>query len=138
MQQRFNRTQTDAFSDALIRAHQSGARGDPSTLAVPDYAEALGIQRRVMGQLGPVGGFKVARFREGQPCMAPIPDRRTVPTGANVTTRDRMGIELEIGFELLRAPDAGMTTGDMAARPASFFRPRVVLELVDQRLTGKT
>ena len=114
-------TTTEIFSAALIEAHRTGARADAADLPVPSHAEALEIQRRVQDSIGPVSGFKVAA----------IPAGRTVASGARIEVADQLGIELEIGFELI-AP----LSGDPMERPQDHFRPRIVLELVDTRLTG--
>ncbi|MGQ7846237.1 hypothetical protein ACUNV4_17265 [Granulosicoccus sp. 3-233] len=119
------------ISQALIEARRLGRRTDISQLPTPDYAEALEIQQRVQSTLGPVGGFKVARRAEGAPIMAPISTSRVLPSGADVHTDDRLGIELEIGFELISD-----TVPDNIASPNQHFRPRIVLELVDTRLEG--
>lgn len=122
---------TDRLAEALIAAQQSGARADAAQFDIPDYAAALSVQRRVSAALGPVAGFKVAPFRPGAPILAPIPAARVHGAGAEIAVGDRMGIELEIGFELLRP-----VAPQMLERPAEFFRPRLVIELVDQRLAG--
>ena len=124
-------TMTDTFAEALIAARRTGLRADAGALASPDYDAALQIQRRVQAQIGAVGGFKVGARPEGPPTLAPIPAARILPSGAEVTVRDRMGIELEIGFELIAEPGE-----DPMRDPAAVFRPRIVLELVDTRLNG--
>lgn len=124
-------TTVETVSAALIEAHASGRNADARRLPVPGYDEALEIQQRVQPHLGPVGGFKVARQADGPPILAPIPAARRLPSGARIPVRDRMGIELEIGFEVIAPP-----SGDVMQDPASVFRPRVVLELVETRLDG--
>lgn len=124
-------TTITTLTDALLQARESGVRADAHGLPVPDYDEALEIQRRVQAGLGPVAGFKVARRPEGPPVIAPIAAATVVETGARVAVRDRLGIELEIGFEVIDQPGA-----DPMAEVARVFRPRIVLELVDSRLDG--
>lgn len=121
----------ERVAQMLEEAHASGLRRGAGPSDVPSYEEALEIQRRVLPALGAVSGFKVGAFRPGQPAMAPIPVARTFASGADVPVRDEIGIELEIGFEVLRLPDTGMRS-----TPQAYFRPRIVLELCDQRLTG--
>ncbi len=121
----------EQIATALAEAHRTGKRIDVSAFPVPNYEQALEIQRRVQAGLGAVSGFKVARRAEGAPVIAPIRSDCTRPSGASVPVRDVMGIELEIGFELTADP-----SGDMLADPKVFFRPRIVLELVDTRLSG--
>ncbi|MFZ7093077.1 hydratase [Primorskyibacter sp. 2E233] len=124
-------TATATFAAALIEAHKTGRRADATQLSTPDYAEALEIQRQVQSHLGAVGGFKVAQRPGGPPVIAPICADRTVPSGAAIAVRDQLGIELEIGFELITEP-----SGDLMARPQDHFRPHIVVELVDTRMTG--
>ncbi|QEW19571.1 2-keto-4-pentenoate hydratase [Marinibacterium anthonyi] len=122
---------TERFATALIEAHRSGLRADGTALPAPTHAEALAIQSLVQAQLGPVGGFKGARRADGPDVIAPIGAARIRANGADVPVRDRMGIELEVGFEVLAVPDA-----DPLRDPASWVRPCVLLELVDMRLDG--
>ncbi|EBA09567.1 hypothetical protein [Sagittula stellata] len=124
-------TTTEAYAAALIQAHASRQRADATALPAPTYDEALAIQSRVMPTLGAVSGFKVADRVDGPPVIAPIPASRTLATGAVVPVIDLLGIELEIGFECLTDGAADLKT------PAQYFRPRIVLELVDTRLTGR-
>lgn len=115
----------------LLRARESGLRCEVGKANLPDYQDALDIQRRVWPRLGAASGFKMGAFRPGQPAIAPIPAARTYASGSNVTARDTLGIELEIGFEVLQVPEPGMRSA-----PQTFFLPRIVLELCDQRLVG--
>jgi 2-keto-4-pentenoate hydratase len=121
----------DAFLQALMSARRSGRRVDASTLMSPDYRQAFLIQQKVQALIGPVGGFKVARRTDGPPAIAPTPANNTFPSGSEISIRDVMGIELEIGFEALSDFSAGMIDA-----PSRYFRPRIVLELVDARLTN--
>ena len=124
-------TTTDAYAAALTGAHTSRQRADAIALPAPTYDEALAIQSLVMPALGAVSGFKVGDRVDGPPVIAPIPASRTLASGAVVPVIDLLGIELEIGFECLTdgAPDL--------KNPAQSFLPRIVLELVDTRLTGR-
>lgn len=123
----------EQLTGLLLRARETGHRVEANGLRLPDYDEALAVQRRVWPALGALSGFKVGAFRPGQPAMAPIPSARTYVSGSEVPARDRLGIELEIGFEVLQAPKKGMR--DM---PQACFLPRIVLELCNQRLAGET
>ncbi|MFK7889826.1 MAG: hypothetical protein AB8B63_03340 [Granulosicoccus sp.] len=116
---------------ALVDAHRLGRRADAAQFMAPNYAQALEIQQQVQSTLGPVGGFKVARRAEGAPVIAPISSNRIIPSGSDVHIVDTMGIELEIGFELI-----SHTSPKDADELWNHFRPRIVLELVDTRLDG--
>ncbi|SUZ30653.1 hypothetical protein ROE7235_00379 [Roseibaca ekhonensis] len=119
------------LTQALLDARASGLRADASALPAPDYQQALAVQRAVQAQIGPVGGFKVARRAEGPPVIAPIPAQKTCPNGASLPVRDRLGFELEIGFDVIAPPGP-----DPMSDPVRVFRPRIVLEIVDTRLSG--
>ncbi|PTW44540.1 hydratase [Rhodovulum kholense] len=124
-------SETEAFADALLAAHRGGQRvaEAPGPLS---RAEVLAVQAQVSGALGPVAGFKVGRLPEGPPVLAPIPACYRVPDGGSRRVRDRLGVELEVGFELIRAlPGPGLPPD-----PAAHFRPRAVFELVETRLAG--
>ncbi len=121
----------DTLTQALLDARNSGSRADASSLPSPDYQQALAVQRAVQARIGKVSGFKVARRAEGPPVIAPIPAQKTFSSGAALPVRDRLGIELEIGFEVIASPGP-----DPMQDAAQVFRPRLVLELVDTRLTG--
>lgn len=120
----------DTLAQALIRAHQTGIRADLAP-CIATRDDALRVQAQVQKTLGDVGGFKVAPRPDGPPFIAPIRADRVLPSGADVPVNDQMGIELEIGFELLTSPGP-----DMFTRPQDYFRPRVIIELVDTRLTS--
>ena len=89
------------------------------------------MQHAVQKRIGKVSGFKVVRRAERPPVIAPIPAQMTFPSGTTLPVRDRLGIELEIGFEVIASPGT-----DPMSDAARVFRPRIVLELVDTRLAG--
>lgn len=119
------------FASTLLQAHRSGVRADGLALPSPSYAQALAIQSLVQAELGDIGGFKGARQADGPDVIAPIAAAKIRADGAGIPVRDRMGIELEVGFEVIAVPDA-----DPLKNPASWLRPRIMLELVDTRLDG--
>lgn len=121
----------DTLTKALLDSRNSGSRADAYALPSPDYQQALAVQQEVQKRIGKVGGFKVARRAEAPPVIAPIPAQKTFPSGATLPVRDRLGIELEIGFEVIASPGT-----DPMSDAARVFRPRIVLELVETRLTG--
>ncbi|SFR01510.1 hypothetical protein [Poseidonocella sedimentorum] len=129
--------QAERLANVLRRARRTGAPEDfdaaenISTAEAISYQEALAVQQLMMPDLGAVSGFKVGAFRPGQPALAPIPAERTFESGADIPARGKIGIELEIGFEVLHLPDA--QARDM---PQTCFRPRIVIELCGQRLAG--
>ncbi|MEM8555749.1 MAG: hydratase [Pseudomonadota bacterium] len=120
----------EAFTDALIAAHASGVRFAPDMDLPSTNEDAYAVQSAVMPSLGAVGGFKVACKPGLVPIMAPIPATRVVLNGASEQARDRLGVELEIGAEIVSPipPEADFST------VAQSIRLRPVLELVDYRI----
>lgn len=123
--------ETRALIDALRHAHDSATRIVPPSGRLT-RRECLTVQSAVMDHLGPVAGFKIGAGPGPLPIVAPIPQRYVVANGGRRPVRDRLGIELEIGFELL-APLPGPA---LTADPARLFRPLAALELVETRLDG--
>ncbi len=115
----------------LIAAHRAGTRFEPEIRAL-ERSEVLKIQSAVCDTLGAVAGFKVGAQPDGPPVLAPMMSVYSVKSGGTRKVADRLGIELEVGFELLRD-----LPGDaLPDNPQDYFRPCVMLELVDTRLTG--
>lgn len=119
------------LASRLAQSRNSGQQAEVGDLPLPDYDDALAIQQRILPHTGGVAGFKVGRSGAGRPNLAPLSAARTFASGAEIPMRDILGIELEIGFEVLQQP-----CPDMRLKPQEFFRPRIVLELCDQRLKG--
>ncbi|WP_353475151.1 hydratase [Salipiger sp. H15] len=127
-----------ALVAALQHAHESGTRFAPaaSGIALPESREdALAVQRAITAARGAVAGFKVAAGAGiVAPVVAPIAAADVVENGGAATVRGRLGIELEIGFELLKSlPGRGLPEP-----VAEYFVPRPVIELVDTRLEGES
>lgn len=120
------------FTAALIAAHDGGTRFDPTGRVPETAAEAAVVHEAVVAAHGPAGGFKVFGDLARAPLMAPLLARGIVGDGARVPVKDRMGVELEVGFEVLRAIPAGAGPADLA----DCLRPRAAIELVDTRLAG--
>ena len=92
----------DALIAALVRAHDTGTRIIPA-MAGLSRADGLRIQSAVMARLGKVAGFKVGQMADGRrPILAPIPQRYVVAHGGTRRVPDRLGVELEVGFELVK------------------------------------
>lgn len=125
-------TDMSDLSAAFIEAHAKGTRFLPAMAAL-SRDEILAVQSAVSTALGPVAGFKVAQVPDAPPIIAPIAARYRVEDGGTKLVGDRFGIELEIGFELLRP----LPTPTLPARPQEYFRPCAVFELVDTRLAGE-
>ena len=124
-------TDSTALADALIDAHLNGGSIAPSAPSL-SRAEIMAVQARVSAALGPVAGFKVGTSPDGPPILAPIQTRYVVANGGTRAVPEKLGIELEVGFELVEPlPSPGLP-----ARPERHFRPCAVLELVETRLSG--
>ncbi|WP_172331683.1 hydratase [Mangrovicoccus sp. HB161399] len=116
---------------ALIAAHDTGTRAAPSA-APASAAEAYAVQEEVSRHFGAVGGFKTGLKPGADPIMAPVRADRVLASGAAVKVADKMGIELEVGFEILSPLPLGAAPADLAKH----VRPLPVIELVDTRLDG--
>ncbi|WP_226623739.1 hydratase [Alloyangia pacifica] len=126
------------FVAALQRAHETGARFAPAPgdMALPESrSESLVVQAEVARLRGAVAGFKVAAGTGVvAPVVAPIAAADVVADGGKAAVKDQLGIELEIGFELLQPlPGPGLPEPVEA-----YFAPRPVIELVDTRLEGES
>ncbi len=122
----------DMLAQRLLGAHRTGVR-IASPIAALRRRDILSIQTTVCTALGPVAGFKVSAVPDGLPILAPIPARYGTENRGVRTVADRLGIELEVGFEVLTAlPGDGLPD-----EPQRYLRPRTVLELVDTRLAGR-
>lgn len=122
---------TDTLAAALLDAHATGER--ITMAAVPEgRADVLAVQSAVMAGLGSVAGFKVGPQPDGPPILAPVPARYCVESGGTRQVPGRLGVELEVAFEVIR----DLPEGGFPQDPTAYFRPRVALELVDTRLGG--
>lgn len=124
-------TDTTDLANLLIDAHLTAKRITPAPVNLT-RDEIFEVQSAVCAALGDVAGFKVGRTQDADPIIAPIPARYLVTNGGARATADRLGVELEVGFEVIRA----LPSGGLPARPADYVRPCATLELVDTRLEG--
>ncbi|SDW94738.1 hypothetical protein [Roseicitreum antarcticum] len=122
---------TETLAAALLDAHVNGTHITEATIPA-DRASVLAVQSTVMAGLGDVAGFKVGAQPDDLPIMAPIPARYCLETGSTRQVQGRLGIELEVAFEVIR----DLPEGQFPEDPAAYFRPRVALEMVDTRLGG--
>ncbi len=122
----------DRFAEALAGAHETGTRFLPIG-PVPDTPEAaLALQEAVMARFEAVGGFKVADKPDMPFVMAPIRADRVFQSGSHVPIIDKAGIELEVGFEIVKP----IRPGADLATIATCVWPRPVIEVVDTRIDG--
>ncbi len=123
---------TAPLADRLIAAHRAGTRIDIGDMAPRTHPEAYAIQRRVSAAFGPVGGFKTGRQGTAPRIIAPIRADRCLPSGASLQVSATIGVELEIGFRVLRPGLASAPEAEIAR----YLQPVAALELVDTRLSG--
>jgi 2-keto-4-pentenoate hydratase len=125
----------DKWVEELVAARAIAGRVLPTTPPAPTFEEAYRIQEAVAQRIGSVGGFKTARKDDAPSIMAPIFAADMVASGAHVAVADVMGVELEIGLEII-----GDCPADMGSLPlcdlAALLRPVAVIELVDTRVEG--
>jgi len=131
----------DSIMDDLTRQLlQARAGGERVRAARPEWAgldaaTVYGVQAAVASRTGPAGAFKVAR-KPGQPMiMAPIFGADVVrsPAALPEGRMRRVGIELEVGFQVL-APLPPADAPDFAERAADLVAAVPVIEIVDTRL----
>lgn len=88
----------------LVAAHDGGepVGAVPADLVPADLAAVYALQDRVIGQLGPVGGWKIMAGASGDPICAPIPLSRYFPDGAEIdASRHRLIlVEVEVAVQL--------------------------------------
>lgn len=123
----------ERFAAALIEAAERGRRAAPDWVPETE-AEAYAVQAHVAAHFGAVGGWKTGR-RPGTPQIkAPIRRDRVAASGAEWRMGDRLGVELEVGWQV-RAPLTVDTIGDRERLRAA-VRPVAAIELVDTRMAG--
>ncbi|SNT12525.1 hypothetical protein [Tropicimonas sediminicola] len=122
----------DKLIEDLVAAHRTGARISPAAASL-SREEILRVQGGVADALGAVAGFKVAPVPGSEPILAPIPACYVVGNGGQKPVTERFGVELEIGFELMRP----LPEGGAPERLEDYFRPCAMFELVDTRLAGE-
>lgn len=123
----------------LISAFLMARAGGP---LVPDLAgdgltasEAYRVQTGVASALGPVGGWKVACKPGADQILAPIFATDMHSSGSNVTVPKgvRVGIELEIGFRVVR-PLPPLISPDFEAAARNAIELVPVFEVIHSRL----
>lgn len=124
----------DIWIKELIAARENAQRIVPTVDRPSTAAEAYQIQAGVAQHVGDVGAFKTARKTGAAPIMAPIFAGDIIPSGSDIGVKDVMGIELEVGFQIVK--DCPENLADMSLDElAKLLRPVAVIELVDTRLT---
>ena len=126
----------------LVAAHRGGAllggaAIGPEPQKLPqNFTDAFAVQRLVMAEIGPVGGYKTSNTAPGeQVVLAPIPAANIRPSPARYTGDEmrRVGIELEIAFRIDGPlPALGAPNFEDALRAVVSAVP--VIEMVDTRL----
>lgn len=125
----------DIWVEELVAARAASQRFVSPANRPTTFDDAYQIQAAVAQRVGPVGGFKTARKADAPPIMAPIFSADIVPSGAQVAVNDMLGIELEVGFEIVE--DCPANLGSLPLSELSeLLRPVAVIELVDTRVQG--
>lgn len=119
--------------EELVAARASSRRFVPRIDPPVTIDEAYRIQADVAERVGTIGGFKTARKPGAPSIMAPIFACDIVTSGAQVAVKDMLGVELEVGFEIVE--DCPENIADLSlSNLARFLRPVAVIELVDTRV----
>lgn len=126
----------DLWAEELVAARAMSQRRALPEARPTSVDEAYQIQAAVAKQMGPVGGFKTARKEDAPSIMAPIFAADIAPSGAQVAVHDMLGIELEVGLEIVGTlpPNFGHLP---LAELRGLLRPVAVIELVDTRVQGR-
>jgi 2-keto-4-pentenoate hydratase len=122
-----------SFAQKLLEARNSGVAIDLDQQFCISYADALEVQALVQSNLGPISGFKYAPHKPNRPVVAPISERFTFSSGAAVPIKNRIGVEVEIGFKLKRDIE-----GFSIENAPDYFTPLVAIELVEYRISHST
>ncbi|MEM1362602.1 MAG: hypothetical protein AAGF94_12935 [Pseudomonadota bacterium] len=123
------------FIDELIAAHSDRRTFEPAGLIPSTVDEAYAVHEALMEALGPVEGFKISQKPNRPPVVAPIPNSRCLPSGAQLDGPTKTKVEVELGFVVFDViPDPG--DADFRRRLMSAVRPAPMIEIVASRLEG--
>lgn len=125
----------DNWVEELVMARATSRRFVPADNRPSTADEAYQIQAGVARRVGAVGGFKTARKGSAPSIMAPIFSTDIMPSGTQISVVDRIGIELEVGFQIIKDCPSNLDK----LPPSGFgglLRPVAVIELVDTRVDG--
>lgn len=125
----------DKWVDDLVAARATSKRFQPRTKQPATVDEAYSIQSGVAQRIGTVGAFKTARKGDASPIMAPIFAGDIVQSGEQVAVKDTLGIELEVGLQIIQDWPLDVTRLPLADM-IPLLRPVAVIELVDTRING--
>jgi 2-keto-4-pentenoate hydratase len=119
-----------AFAARLIAAHDGGPLIDtvPEHLVPADAAGAYALQDEIIGQIGPVGGWKILAGASELTC-SPIPANRYFADGASVSSSRHRFVLAEVEIAVKLGADLG-ANADVAAVEAAIASLHPVLEMV--------
>jgi 2-keto-4-pentenoate hydratase len=119
------------FAARLIAAHDGGPLIDavPPHLVPADAAGAYTLQNEIIGQIGPVGGWKILAGGQGEPTCSPIPANRYFANGASISSARHRFVLAEVEIAVKLGTDLG-ANADAAATEAAIASLHPVLEMV--------
>ncbi|MGV8833537.1 MAG: fumarylacetoacetate hydrolase family protein [Devosia sp.] len=121
----------EELATQLIAAHDGGTpiAAVPDALTPKDMASVYRMQDVIIGQLGPVGGWKVTAGGQGEPVCAPIPANRYFPNGARLQSKRHRFVfpEVEVAVKLAHDLPGGANAAAVEAAIASLH---AVIEMV--------
>jgi 2-keto-4-pentenoate hydratase len=126
---------TDPLTTALLLARNGGPKLPASVGEGLTRDRVFAVQAEVAAELGPVGGFKVARPSGAPIIIAPIMARdiHQSPATIPLSEGEEAGVELEYAFRLIAPlPDTAAPDFENRLRHAVELLP--VFELVQSRL----
>ena len=126
---------TDPLATGLLLARNGGPKLPAAAGEGLTRDRVLAVQAEVAAELGPVGGFKVARPSGAPIIIAPIMARdiHQSPATISLSVGEEVGVELEYGFRLI-APLPNPAEADFETRLHHAVELLPVFELVQSRL----
>ena len=119
------------FAARLIAAHDGGPVIDtlPPHLVPSDMAGVYALQDEIIGQIGPVGGWKILAGGQGEPTCSPIPANRYFLDGETISSARHRFVLAEVEIAVKLGADLP-ANADAAAAEAAIASLHPVLEMV--------
>ncbi len=126
----------DAARLLLTARRKERLQALPDAMRPRDEADAYAIQRAIMAELGPIGGWKVGSPRPDGPVnCAPLPASGVMNSPGHAASAGLRGVEAEIGVRFthdLPPRDAPYTEAEVRAAIGS---AHPIIEVLDSRFT---
>ncbi|MGB3335566.1 MAG: fumarylacetoacetate hydrolase family protein [Devosia sp.] len=119
------------FAARLIAAHDGGPVIDtvPAHLVPADMAGVYALQGEIIGQIGPVGGWKILAGGQGEPMCSPIPANRYFADGASISSARHRFVLAEVEIAVKLGADLA-SDADAAEAEAAIASIHPIIEMV--------